>query len=208
MIKISVSILGAENKIEALKKLNKTDADYMHLDLMDGKFVPFKTPPFNEINKIIANTNKKLDIHLMTSNPSKYIKDYGMLNTEYITIHVEINEVKKYLNEIKEYGLKCGLAISPNTEVKEIIPYLDDIDLVLLMSVEPGLPGQTFNEKIIEKINQLKQIIKPNTIISVDGGINEENSEILRNNGIDMISSGTYVTNSEDYQKQIKRLRG
>ena len=116
----------------------------MHLDIMDGKFVPFKTPAFNEINRVISNTNKKLDVHLMVENPSKYIKDYGMLDTEFITIHVEIKDVSKYLNEIKDYGLKCGLAISPRTSVDEIKPYVKDIDLAYVIDVEQGLAGKTF----------------------------------------------------------------
>ena len=146
MTEISVSILGVDNKIEALKKLNQTDVDYIHVDVMDGKFVPFKTPPFNEIGKVLSNTQKKLDVHLMVENPTKYVNDYAMLNTEYITIHSEIKDVDKHINSIKEYGLKSGLALNPKTSIETIIPYLKDINLVLIMSVEPVLPGQTFKE--------------------------------------------------------------
>lgn len=208
MVKISVSVLGADDKIKALKQLNQTDADYLHLDLMDGKFVPFKTPNFNEVNKILLNSHKKLEIHLMVEDPHKYIEDYALLDTEYITIHSEIKHPARYLKQIKDYGIKAGLAVNPQTPISIIEPYLEELDLVVIMSVEPGLPGQTFMPEVLTKIKELKQMTTRNILIAVDGGINDQNCLLIEEQGADMLCSGSYITNSDDYQSSINKLRG
>ena len=144
-MKVGVSILNSSNVKRDLELLSNTTCDYFHIDVMDKKFVTNKNDPY-DILKCYENLyNKRLDIHLMCENPLPYINKYINLNTEFITIHIEIKEdIEKIINHIKEYGIKVGLAIKPSTDVRCIEPFLDDIDLVLLMSVEPGYGGQKF----------------------------------------------------------------
>ena len=158
---VSVSILSSVYKAkEIVEKINKTTADFIHLDIMDGKFVENKTFTFNEIKKLVNFSNKKLDVHLMVKNPLKYIEDYALLNTEYITFHYEsVNNHIDIINKIKEYGLKVGISIKPKTDVSEIENILKYLDLVLIMGVEPGKSGQEFKESTLDKIEKLKQVI-------------------------------------------------
>lgn len=207
---ISTSFLSSTNLARDLKKLNKTDTDYIHVDVMDGKFVENKTLPFKEMKHISKCTSKRLDVHLMVENPEHYIDDYATLNTEYITIHLEIENPKKYIEQIKEYGIKAGISIKPGTDIKELIPYLPLVEQVLIMSVEPGKGGQTFLEETISRIKELRKILKTyklNCIINVDGGINNETVEKCKNSKVDMIVSGSYIINGEDYQEKIDSLR-
>ena len=144
-MKVSVSFLSSKNIPDDLVKIDQTDADYIHVDIMDGKFVPNKTMPFHEMRHISRFTSKRLEVHLMVENPSKYIPLYAELNTEYIIFHVEVLEdIVKDLELIKKYSIKCGLAISPNTNISSLIPYLPYLDSILVMSVEPGMGGQSF----------------------------------------------------------------
>lgn len=207
-MKISVSYLSSKNIIEDLRKLNVTNVDYIHVDVMDGKFVKNKTLPFSQIKDIHKYTNKRLDVHLMVKKPFKYIHDYATLNTEFITIHVENKYVDKSLDMIDAYGIKKGLSIKPETSLEVLEPYLDKIDLILVMSVEPGLGGQTFIDNTIDRIKELKKLLdshKSKALISVDGGINEEVAKKLKD--VDILVSGNYVTSSDDFQYQIYKLR-
>lgn len=197
-MKVSVSILSSSIKAaDITKKLDKTVADYIHLDIMDGKFTENKTWTFSEVKKIISYSKLPLDVHLMVNNPEKYIEDYAMLNTSYLTFHYEaVKDVEKMINMIKEYGLKVGISICPETNVEVLFPYLKDIDQVLIMSVVPGKSGQSFIETSPEKINKLKEeIINQNTktIISVDGGINDETGLLCKEAGVDMLVSASYI---------------
>ena len=145
MIKISTSILSANNRIECINKLNNTTVDYLHIDAMDNKFVPNYQFPIEEINEINKYTNIPLDIHLMTENPEEYLERLNPKNVEFITIHLEIDkDIKNIIKKIKNKGFKAGLSIKPNTNIKYIYPYLELIDMVLIMSVEPGFGGQKF----------------------------------------------------------------
>ncbi|MDD4036000.1 MAG: ribulose-phosphate 3-epimerase [Bacilli bacterium] len=212
MVKISVSILSSKDSIiETVKKIDKTDAEYIHIDIMDGKFVSNKSFIFSEIKKISKYTSKKLDVHLMVENPSKYIKDYALLDTDYITVHYEIgNKLDDALKQIREVGLKCGISINPETNIESIYPYLDKVDLVLIMSVNPGKGGQEFIDNSLTKIEKLRDEINRrnlNVLIEVDGGINEEISLLCIEKGIDIIVSGSYITNTDNYQKQINKIR-
>ena len=145
MKKISTSFLSSKNIPLDLIKLNETDADFIHVDVMDGKFVKNKTMPFSEMKNIYKYTNKRLEVHLMVDNPSKYIPLYAELNTECIMFHIESSEdIIKNLELVKSFSIKCGLAISPDTKVNELIPYLPYLDSILVMSVVPGKGGQTF----------------------------------------------------------------
>lgn len=208
---ISVSFLTSKDIPKTLKKLNDTDAEFIHLDVMDGKYVNNKTLPFSEVKHIYEFTNKRLDVHLMVESPSKYIKNYASLNTEYISIHLDTKEdLLANLKLIKSYGIKAGIAINPDEEVSLLISYLPYIDLILVMGVNPGMGGQKFISKTIDKLKELKVLRKeyPNFKfkVSVDGGVNDVvASKVI--NYTDIIVSGSYVLNSNDYQKQINSLR-
>lgn len=207
-MKISVSYLSSKNIIDDLRRLTVTDTDYIHVDVMDGKFVKNRTLSFSELKEIHRYTNKRLDVHLMVKKPWKYIDDYATLNTEYITFHVETKNVEKTLGLIDSYGIKKGLSIKPNTPLDELDPYLDKVDLILVMSVEPGKGGQEFINETIDRIKELKKKIKShnsNALISVDGGINEEVAKKLKD--VDILASGSYVINSDNYQDAIDKLR-
>ena len=134
-MEVSVSFLSSNNPAKDIKLLNDTDCDFIHVDIMDGKFVKNKTMPFREMRKISKYTDKRLDVHLMEANPLKNINLYAALNTECITIHVELKEVSKYLELIKKYGIKCGLAINPDTDIMTLKPYLDIIDIIIVIIV-------------------------------------------------------------------------
>ena len=197
-MKVSVSILSSKIKpADITKKLDNTCADYIHLDIMDGKFTENKTWTFSEVKKIISYSKLPLDVHLMVNNPEKYIEDYAMMNTNYLTFHYEaLKDVQSTIDKIKGYGLKVGISICPDTNVNVLYPYLNQIDQVLIMSVVPGKSGQSFIETSPEKIKQLKEEIEKQntkTIISVDGGINNETGLLCKEAGVDMLVSASYI---------------
>jgi len=209
MKKIGVSFLSSKNIPRDIGLLNDTDVDYIHVDIMDGKFVKNKTMPFREMRHINDYTSKRLDVHLMVEEASKYIPLYAELNTEYITIHVEIEEdIMKDLELIKSYSIKCGLAISPDTKISSLIPYLPYVDMILVMSVVPGEGGQEFIEESEDRINEIRELLKSYNIpaiISVDGGINDKSKDKCKN--CDMLVSGSYVISSDNFQEKISSLR-
>ena len=176
---------------------------------MDGKFVPAKTMPFREMRHIHQYTSKRLDVHLMVKEPSKYIPLYAELNTEYITFHIETEEdIIKNLEAIKSYSIKAGLAINPDTPVKELIPYLPYLDEVLVMSVYPGKGGQEFILDVEKKIQELKAMIQSyhlSIIINVDGGVNNNTKNYCGD--ADILTAGSYIVLSEDFQEKITSLR-
>lgn len=210
-MKVSGSILSSSiSAKDAVKLYDKTSIDYIHIDVMDGKFVKNKTYTISDINKFSSYTTKPFDVHLMVNNPIKYIDDLSMLNTEYITFHFEaVKDVNEVINKIKSNGLRVGIAIKPGTNVKDIFPYLKDLDLVLVMTVEPGASGQTFMESMVYKIEVLRKEIEEKgykTIINVDGGVNETNIELLRQSGAQMLVSASYLL-SGDTETKIKNMR-
>ena len=209
MKKVSASFLSSKDIPLDLTKLNDTDVDFIHVDIMDGKFVKNKTMPFSEMKHIYKYTSKRLDVHLMVEKPSEYIPLYAELNTEYITIHVEIDEdIVKDLELIKSYSIKCGLAINPDTKVKELIPYLPYLDEVLVMSVVPGEGGQEFILDTENKINELRALLDSynmKTVINVDGGINDKVKDKCIN--ADILTSGSYIIKSDNFQEKISSLR-
>ena len=208
-MKVSVSFLNSSNVPRDLKRLNETDVDYIHVDIMDGKFVPNKTMPFSEMKNIYKFTDKRLDVHLMVQNPEKYIPLYAELNTEYITFHVEVmDKIEEDLELIKSYGIKCGLAIKPNTPVKSLVPYLPLLDLILVMSVEPGLGGQAFLSSTHDKIKELRALLNSyhsKALINVDGGIDNKTKKMCED--CDILTSGSYIIHSENFQEKIDSLR-
>lgn len=205
MKEVSVSILNGENYLKSTEILNNTNIDYIHLDVMDGKFVnnSFLTP--SEMVKVVDKTNKKVDVHLMVNNPTTYIKKLALYNISYITIHYEIKDYLSYLDMIKSYGFKAGIAIKPSTKVEDIYNILDKVSLVLVMSVEPGLSGQTFIPETKEKIDKLREEINRrglNTRISVDGGIN--NLVLPQVSNADILVSCSYIWENLDNIKKLQ----
>lgn len=205
---ISGSFLSIKNNLkENIIKLDKSNIDYLHLDIMDNNFVPNITWDIETIKDLLKGTNKKYDVHLMVNDVYKYIDEYSELNPEYITIHLEAcNQVMDVIKYIKNKNIKVGLSIKPNTSVKELIPYLKYIDLVLVMSVEPGFGGQTFIANTTNKLRTLNELKREyNFIIEVDGGINDNTIKYCMY--ADIIVVGSFITNSEDYNKQIELLK-
>lgn len=209
---VSASFLSSKDIPKFLNKLNDTDINYIHVDVMDGVYVKNKTMPFREMRHISDYTSKRLDVHLMVKNPLKYIPDYASLNTEYITIHKDIeDDLLTCLKEIKSYYIKTGIALKEEDEIKDIIPYLPYIDLILIMSVTPGAGGQSFQDEAVSKMKEA-QILKKeyskdfSFIVSVDGGINADTIAKV-NNYVDMVVSGSYLSNSTNLQETIDTLR-
>lgn len=209
MVKIAVSILS-KNDDETIAKLNNTNLDYYHLDIMDGIFVKEIYFPLSKIKEISHKLHHKLDVHLMVQDYDYYINNLHDLNIEYITIHYETLNNIDVIKKIKSKGIKCGLSIKPNTDIKDIFPLLDNLDLVLIMSVEPGYGGQEFIISSLDKVRLLKEEINKRnlkTIISIDGGINNVNAASCIEAGCDMLVSGSYIIKQDDYQKAIDILR-
>lgn len=210
-MKVSVSILGLNDRKKAISLLNNTNCDYIHIDVMDGSFVPNKQFTTEEINNLEIISKKKFDVHLMVDNPREYIENLDISNIEYIIVHSEIaKDINELLDLIKSYNIKCGLSIKPNTDISILTPYLNKLNLILVMSVEPGFSGQEFISNSLDKVSKLKQIIKNNNldiVMAIDGGINGSNASLVKKSGIDMVVSGSYVTNSLDYQDKINDLR-
>ena len=203
MKEVSGSFLSNNDKLYEINRLNNSNVDYIHFDVMDGKFVSNKNITVSELPKLIDNVKKKIDIHFMVSNPDKYIEKICYYNIEYITIHYEIKNLEDYIDKIKNYGFKVGIAIKPETDVEKIYYLLDKINLVLIMSVEPGKSGQKFID-VSDKINKLKQEIinrKLNVKISVDGGINEEVLTYVKE--ADILVSSSFILSDLDKNVDI-----
>lgn len=206
MIKISTSILSAKNRIETIKKLNTTKSDYLHIDIMDGIFVKNIAFPIQETNNLISYSQKPIDIHLMVNNPNEYIDNLNNPLIEFITFHIEIKQnISLLIKKIKNKGYKVGLSIKPQTKVEKLLPYINDIDMILVMSVEPGYGGQKFNSNVLNKIKKIRNYNK-NIIISVDGGINNTNITLLTPN-INIAVVGSFITNSSNYNETINILK-
>ena len=204
-MKVSGSILTDKmDTKKAVKLMNEYNVDYIHVDIMDGKFVPNKSFTIKDIYNLSSYTNKELDIHLMVNNPLKYIDDLSMLNTKYITFHYEaVKNIDGVIDKIKSNGLKVGLSIKPNTSVNDIEKYLSKVDLILVMSVEPGKSGQIFMDSVIYKTEVLNRLRKENNynyIISIDGGIDDISFEKIKNN-VDMVVSSSYILSGNGLDK-------
>lgn len=207
-MKIAASFLACKKIENAIKKLSLTDVDYIHVDIIDGKFVDGRKIPFRKLKKIYKLTSKRLDVHLMVKNPKKYIKKLASLNVERIVFHVELDKnIEKNLDLIHKYGIKNGLAINPDTDISTLKSYLDKIDTILIMSVNPGYGGQSFIDSSVDKLKQIKKIIGKRKIeLSIDGGINDETVKKIKK-CVDIVISGSYITNSDSYQEKIDSLR-
>ena len=212
-IKISPSILAADfgNIERECSLIDKSDADWFHLDVMDGIFVPnisFGMPIVKAIRKM---TSKPLDVHLMITQPERYIEKFIDLGSDIISFHIEAtNKLEENISIIKSKNVKVGIAINPDTQIGDLKDIISKIDLVCLMGVFPGFAGQKFIENTFDRLKELKALIKysnSKALIEVDGGVNENNHMDLKSLGADVLVAGSYIFNSEDYDVVIKKLK-
>ncbi len=206
-MKVSVSYITSKHKkSETIKLIDESIADYIHVDLMDGNYVENKNFTIGEVIKDLSFVKKSLDVHLMVDNPDKYISKIGMLNINDIIFHPSASKnVKKTIELIKSMGFLVGIAINPDEDIHIIDDYLNDIDIVLIMSVVPGRGGQEFIPSVLDKLDYLSNL---DITVSIDGGINEESIEYLRNKKVDIVVSGSYICMSDNYNKNISILKG
>lgn len=208
-MKIAVSVLDCVDRLESIDRLNSTNISYIHIDVMDGNFVVKSTfRDIGEIRKIGQLSRFPLDIHFMESSPIEYINQLENMNIEFITVHLEIDkDIREIVKKIHELGYKAGLAIKPGTDISKVYEYFDIIDIVLIMSVEPGMGGQKFMDITVNRVQQLKQSILEfgkNILIEVDGGINNETIKKLQ--GVDISVVGSYIVKSDNYNERIESL--
>lgn len=206
-MKVSVSILKEYDRlINAVKKVNDSNADFLHIDVMDGKFVNNTKFSKEMVKDIISISKKKIDLHLMVEDLD-LIKEYALLKPDMLTFHVEVIDDFKIIDYVKSHGIKVGLAINPETKIDKLAQYVDDIDLVLFMSVTPGEGGQEFKEEVVDKIINFKKLAPKDLIISIDGGVNNKTVSLCKYAGCDIVVSGSFITNSDNYTKQINELK-
>ena len=214
-IKISPSILSADfSKLGSeIQDLEKAKADLIHIDVMDGHFVPNITIGPEVISKLRKYTSLPFDVHLMISPVDNFIKDFAEAGADIITIHPEAtNDLVNSIKKIKSYNKKVGISLNPETSVEKVLTVLNLIDLVLIMSVNPGFGGQKFIKKTLEKVKILKKEIDSKNLktqIEIDGGINFENAKIAKEAGVNIIVSGTTIfkENGGDLKKNIQLLK-
>ncbi len=211
MTLIAPSILSADfSRLGAdIKKVTRAGADWLHIDVMDGHFVPNLTIGPCVIQSIRAQSALPFDVHLMMTHPQNYIHDFAQAGADYITIHVEAQtEIEKTLFAIKKEGKKAGLSVKPDTNISRLIPFLPFIDLVLIMSVEPGFGGQSFIPQSLNKIAAVKELIgRKKILISVDGGINQITAPACQLAGADVLVAGSFIFKNSSYQKAIQTLK-
>ena len=213
MIKISPSILAADfaNLGQEARDMDAAGVEMLHIDVMDGHFVPnisFGAPVFKMIRK---DFSRIFDVHLMISEPLKYIDDFAKAGADIITFHVECDsDVQETINKIKAAGCKAGLSVKPKTPASAIMPYLEQLDMVLVMTVEPGFGGQSFMADMMPKVQEFRKAIDASgkdIDLQVDGGVNAETGKICVENGANVLVAGSYLFKQEDYKAAVETLR-
>ncbi len=207
---ISPSILSADfaNLERDIKLIEEAGADWIHVDVMDGHFVPNITIGVPVVKSLKKIARIPLDVHLMIENPQKYVSAFAQAGADVLTFHYEaVSEVKAVIDMIKSFGLKAGMSIKPKTPAEEILGYLENLDLLLVMTVEPGFGGQDFMAACAEKIPIIKRHASKDLIIQVDGGINAVTAKICTGYGANSLVAGNYIYNSDDIKSAIESLR-
>lgn len=207
---IAPSILTADFNQLGLEIETISKSDYLHLDVMDGHLVPNISFGPHVLSGIKKLTKIPLDTHLMIQNPLDFIDQFVEIGSSIITVHVEANRVQESINRIKASGIKAGITLKPKTKLEAIYPYLDQVDLVLIMSVEPGFGGQKFMEDQLDKVRTLVELRKAynyHYVIEIDGGINGQTALLAKTAGVDIAVVGSYVFNSKDRNLTIEALR-
>ena len=209
-ILIGASILSADfSQIGAeVKKVEKAGIDFIHIDIMDGHFVPNITLGPKIVKDLRKKTSLILDSHLMIEEPLKFLKEFIEAGSDWITLHIEVLNTlkfKKAVSLIKRHKRKIGLSLNPETPLQKLFPYFRDIDFVLIMSVHPGFGGQKFLKNSLNKIKKLRKIFTKD--IAVDGGVNEKTASSIIKAGANILCSGSYIFGSKNYKESIRRLR-
>ena len=205
-MKISGSILSIKDNTQKIDELINSGIDLLHLDVMDGKFVDNYSLPYEECIKINDINKLPIDVHLMVETPKQYIEKFINLKPKYITFHIETDNVLDNINYLKQNNILVGLAISPKTNIEKIVPYLDKVDLVLVMSVHPGYGGQAFIDSSLNKIDYLKDYRIKNHLnfqIEIDGGINIDNIKLIKT---DIVVIGSTITKTSNYKEEVEKI--
>ncbi len=209
---ISPSILSADfaNLERDIKKVEDCGADWVHVDVMDGHFVPNITIGVPVVKSLKKITNLPLDVHLMIENPDKYVEPFAKSGADILTFHYEAvkeNDIVNLITKIKSFGIKAGISIKPKTRPDVLLPYLDIVDMVLVMTVEPGFGGQSFMSDCAEKIKFIRQNAPEDLIIQVDGGINAQTGKICKDFGANSLVAGSYIYGASDIKQAIDSLK-
>ncbi|MDD7755018.1 MAG: ribulose-phosphate 3-epimerase [Clostridiales bacterium] len=213
MIKLAPSILSADfaRLLEDVKKVEKAGCEYLHIDVMDGHFVPNITLGPAIVKSLRKDVNMVFDTHLMIENPDNYIKDFVDAGSDLIVVHAEAcRHLHRTIQNIKSYNVKAGVALNPATSIESIKHIIEDVDMVLIMTVNPGFGGQSFIESMLEKIKELKQLIDDknlNVDIQVDGGIKPDNIHKVVEAGANIIVAGSAIFNSENIEETVSLMR-
>lgn len=211
--RIAPSLLAADfaNLQRDSEMLNTSEADWFHIDIMDGVFVPNISFGMPVLKAIARHSKKPLDVHLMIVDPDRYIEEFAALNAAILTVHYEAcTHLHRSLQKIKSCGMKAGVALNPHTPVHLLKDIIQDIDLVCLMSVNPGFGGQSFIEQTFEKVKELKALINQKgaaTLIEIDGGVTDANAKALTEAGADVLVAGSFVFKSDDPKATIAKLK-